>query len=259
MIKIKTKNITLSALAFLLTSCGSETNEWQSLFNGKNLENWTVKVHHHEVGENFGHTFRAEDNMIKVRYDKYDKFNDQFAHIYYDQEFSNFHLKLEYRFSGEFMEDAPYFAELNSGVMFHSQSPYTMPKEQNWPISVEMQFLADLEDGNPRPTGNMCSPGTDIVYNGRKYPKHCLSSSSETIPKDQWVKAELIVHNDTVTQIINGKTVLEYTSPTIGYTKTVKGAKSELWQEGKALTKGYIALQSEGQPIEFKNIRIKAL
>lgn len=166
---------------------------------------------------------------------------------------------LEYRFSGEFMADAPYFAELNSGVMFHSQSPNTMEKEQNWPISVEMQFLADLENGKPRSTGNMCSPGTDIIYQETKFPHHCLNSRSETLHKDQWVKAELIVNNGQIIQMINGKMVLEYSKPTIGFTKTIKGANPKFWQEGKAITKGYIALQSEGQPIEFKNIMIKEL
>ncbi|MEJ0034003.1 MAG: hypothetical protein WDO15_28385 [Bacteroidota bacterium] len=35
---------------------------------------------------------------------------------------------------------------------------------------MEMQFLAQLDDGTPRHTGNMCSPGTEIEYNGGDYP-----------------------------------------------------------------------------------------
>ena len=137
------------------------------MFNGTNLDGWTTKIHHYESGDNFGDTFRAEDDMIKVRYDKYEgDFNDRFGHLYFDSPYSYFHLSMEYRFVGELHPGAPSYALLNSGVMFHSQDPRTMLKEQNWPISVEMQFLAGIEQGVDRPTGNMCSPGTEIVFQG---------------------------------------------------------------------------------------------
>ncbi len=261
-IKLK---VTICSLAIIcLASCSNnrqseKTSEWKSLFNGKDLTDWVVKINHHDVGENFGDTFRVEDGIIKVRYDKYDDFNQQFGHIYYKTPVSNFHLKLDYRFSGEFHPSAPKYAMLNSGVMFHSQSPYTMNKDQNWPISVEMQFLAEFEKGQPRPTGNMCSPGTEIYLKGEKYGSHCLLSSSETIPVDEWVTAELIVKaNQTVQHIINGKLVLEYENPEIGG-GVIKGFKPEEKIDGKALTSGFIALQSEGQPVEFRNIMIKQL
>src|SRR6185436_7736277 len=147
--------------------------KWIELFNGKDINDWIVKINHHDVGENFGNTFRVEDGMIKVRYDQYGDFNDQFAHLYYKTPYSHFHLKLEYHFTGELKKGAPDYTMLNSGVMFHSQDPRGMLKEQNWPISIEMQFLAGLGDGKPRHTGNMCSPGTDIVYQGNLYPGHC--------------------------------------------------------------------------------------
>ncbi len=239
---------------------GGQTNgEWIQLFNGKDLDDWIVKIHHHEVGVNFGNTFRAEDGMIKGRYDQYGEFSDQFGHLYYQTPFSNYHLKLEYRFSGTLQQGAPGYTLLNSGVMFHSQDPRTMPKEQNWPISVEMQFLAGLGDGKPRPTGNMCSPGTEIVYQGKPYGSHCLNSTSKTYEKNEWVRAELMVlHDSLITHIINGDTVLQYSKPTMGG-GVVQGYDTALWRPGKPLTSGYIALQSEGQPIEFRNIFLKKL
>lgn len=125
--------------------------EWIPLFNGKSLDDWIVKIHHHEPEVNYGDTFRAEDGMVKVRYDRYEgAFNDQFAHLYYKQPFSHYRLRLEYRFVGELHPGAPDYTLRNSGVMFHSQDPRTMPKEQDWPISVEMQFLGGLGDGNER-------------------------------------------------------------------------------------------------------------
>ncbi|WP_254163525.1 3-keto-disaccharide hydrolase [Chryseosolibacter histidini] len=256
------KNSMLFAALLMLFACSPKTetqqqeNEWISLFNGRDLNDWIVKIHHHDVGENFGNTFRVEDGMIKVRYDQYGDFNDQFAHLYYKQPFSHFHLVVEYRFTGELQRGAPDYTILNSGVMFHSQDPRSMPKEQNWPISVEMQFLAGLGDGKPRPTGNMCSPGTEIVYQGEKYNGHCLNSTSKTYDKDEWVRAELIVLGDSlITHMINGDTVLQYSRPSMGG-GVVQGYDSTLWQEGKPLTSGFIALQSEGQPIDFRKVEL---
>ena len=143
--------------------------------------------------------------------------------------------------------------------MFHSQEPQSILKEQNWPISVEMQFLASLGDGKPRPTGNMCSPGTEIVYQGKMYDGHCLNSNSKTYDKNEWVKAELIVLGDSLVQhIINGDTVLQYSKPTMGG-GVVERYDPTIWQPGKPLTFGYIGLQSEGQPIDFRNIEIRNL
>lgn len=257
--------LSLCATSFLLLHCNNQKlatgaqDGWISLFNGKDLNDWIVKIHHHDVGVNYGNTFRAEDGMIKVRYDQYDSFNDQFGHLYYKTPFSNYHLKLEYHFSGELQKEAPSYTLLNSGIMFHSQDPRTMPKEQDWPISIEMQFLAGLGDGKPRPTGNMCSPGTDVVFGGKKYEGHCLNSTSKTYAKDEWVKAELIVlHDSLITHIINGDTVLQYSHPTMGG-GVANRYDLTIWQPGKRLTGGYIALQSEGQPIEFRNIILKNL
>jgi len=259
------KSLLITFLYLSLISChtlrrgGPDENEWITLFNGKDLNDWIVKIHHHETGENFGNTFRAEDGMIKVRYDAYGNFNDQFGHLYYKEPFSHYHLSLEYRFSGELHPGAPSYTLLNSGVMFHSQDPRTMPKEQNWPISIEMQFLAGLGDGKPRPTGNMCSPGTHIVYQGRLDERHCINSSSKTYDKDEWVKAELMVWGDSlIKHIINGDTVMQYERPQIGG-GVVERYDPAVKVDGRVLRSGFIGLQSEGQPIEFRNIRLRKL
>jgi hypothetical protein len=143
--------------------------------------------------------------------------------------------------------------------MFHSQSPESILEEQDWPISVEYQMLAEREEGVSRPTGNMCSPGTDVVYNGEIDPRHCINSSSDTYTWDQWVSAELIVHEDSlVIHKVNGKEVLEYSKLQIGG-GVVSGFNPDIKQDGTLLTEGYIALQAEGQGVEFRDIRIKEL
>jgi hypothetical protein len=230
--------------------------EWKTLFNGKDIADWTVKINHHEVGEDPAKTFRVEDGIIKVRYDQYSTFNEQYGHLYFNQPYAYFHLKFQYRITGEWRKDAPSYTIGNSGVMFHSQDPRTMRKEQDWPISVEFQMLAGLSDGKPRPTGNMCSPGTDVVYKGRIDPRHCIESSSKTYPPDQWVQAELIVLGDSlITHIINGDTVLQYSKPQIGG-GVVNNFDPAIKKDGKLLSEGFIALQSEGQPVDFQKIEL---
>lgn len=254
------KNLTLCFLLIATISMAqskkASKENWETLFNGKDIKNWMVKIYHHETGVNFGNTFRVEDKKIKVRYDQYDSFNNQYGHLYFEKPYSYYRFQIEYQFQDPWRTDAPNYTELNSGIMYHSQDPRTMPKEQDWPISVEMQFLAGLADGKPRPTGNMCSPGTDIFYQGKKYPGHCLNSTSPTIAKSHWVKAEIEVLGDSIiTHFINGQQVLQYSKPQIGGA-VATGFNPEIKIDGKRLTEGYIALQSEGQPIDFKNIRL---
>ena len=253
------------ALCLLLNCCKSQNSTvdssgWTPLFNGKNLNHWTVKIHHYDVGDNFGDTFRVEDGILKVRYDQYQgDFNDRFGHLYYDTPFSSYHLVVEYRFVDGWYASAPEYTLLNSGIMFHSQDPRTMPKEQDWPISVELQLLAGITEGEPRPTGNMCSPGTDVVFEGQIDPRHCIDSNSDTYPVNEWVRAELIVYGDSlVTHIINGKKVLEYSKPQIGG-GVANGYDEKLKIDGTPLKEGFIALQSEGQPIDFRKVELKIL
>ncbi|MFW5657285.1 MAG: 3-keto-disaccharide hydrolase [Bacteroidota bacterium] len=263
----KLKTILLLFLVILFISCNSNVSEkkdtpqseWHSLFNGKNLDGWIVKFHHHEAGDNYANTFRVVDSAIQVNYDGYDAFGERFGHLFYEKPFSSYHLKFKYRFTGQWMSDAPGYAYRNSGVMFHAQDPNTILKEQDWPISVEYQLLADAEDGNPRPTANVCTPGTDVFYGDEIDPRHCINSSSKTYPWDKWIAGELIVYRDSlVIHIVEEDTVLQYSKPQIGG-GVVSGYDPEIKVDGKPLTEGYIALQAEGQGIEFKNIMIKEL
>ena len=235
------------------------SEKWQSLFNGKDLNDWTVKIHHHELGDNYANTFRVKNGVIQVNYDGYDKFEERYGHLFYKEPFSSYHLKFKYQFTDQWMKDAPGYTYRNSGVMFHSQDPATILKEQDWPISVEYQMLAEEKEGVPRPTGNMCSPGTEVFYQGEMEPKHCIDSSSKTYKWDEWVTAELIVYQDSlVIHKVNGEKVLEYTKPQIGG-GVANGYDPAIKQDGKPLTEGFIGLQAEGQGVEFKDIMIKQL
>lgn len=251
--------IILTIVSFTPEYKGNSDNEWQTLFNGKNLDGWIVKFYHHDLGDNYANTFRVKDGKIQVNYDGSKEFNNRFGHLFYKTPFSSFHLKFEYRFTDQWMKDAPSYTYRNSGIMFHSQDPKTILKEQDWPISIEYQILAGTGDGQPRPTGNMCSPGTEVFFKGEKYPQHCINSSSKTYEWNEWLSGELIVYRDSlVIHIVNGEEVLRYTKPHIGG-GVANGFDPTIKIDGKPLTEGYIALQAEGQGIEFREIKIKKL
>lgn len=234
-------------------------SDWAALFNGRDLAAWTPKIRGHSVGENYADTFRVRDGLLTVAYDGYSDFAEQFGHLFHAQPFSYYRLRIEYRFVGEQAPNAPDWAARNSGVMVHAQPPATMRPEQDFPISVEVQFLGGLSDGRPRPTGNMCSPGTHVVHDGGLAATHCVESSSPTFDGDQWVLAEtLVLGGERIVHFVNGERVLEYGQITRGG-GVVSGHDPAMKVEGARLGEGYIALQSEGHPIQFRRVELLSL
>jgi Domain of Unknown Function (DUF1080) len=193
----------------------ADREEWVDLFNGKNLDGWIVRIAGHDLGGNYGDTFRMENGVIKVSYDKYTDFGARFSHLFYRQKLSHYRLSLGYRFVGEQMKGGPGYARLNSGVMIHSQAPETIRKEQDWPISVEAQFLGNDPSRykDERHTMNVCTPGTEIFMNGSMVKAHCTSSTSKIYRGSDWVKVEVeVLGSDRVRHMIDGETVLQYES-----------------------------------------------
>jgi hypothetical protein len=234
-----------------------ENPRWTSLFNGENLDGWVVKFTGHPLGENFNDTFRVEDGAIKVSYDAYERFDGEFGHIFFRQPMSDYRLRLEYRFTGQQVEGGAQWAHRNSGIMVHAQVPESMLLDQKFPVSIEVQFLGGLGNG-PRPTGNLCTPGTNVVIDGQLVSKHCTASSSATYDGDDWVTMEVEVRGSRlVRHIIDGVVVLEYTGLQLDPDDPIA---TPFLSDGKnLLSSGYIALQAESHPVEFRNIQILEL
>ncbi|MEM7501186.1 MAG: DUF1080 domain-containing protein [Pseudomonadota bacterium] len=234
----------------------SSTEDWVELFNGKDLTGWTAKIRGYPAGENFADTFRVEDGSITVAYDGYEEFGNRFGHLFYREPFSHYRLRVEYRFYGEQAEGGESWATRNSGVMVHSQDPATMPPEQDFPISLEAQFLGGLDDGESRPTANLCTPGTHVEYRSEFTSTHCIESAAETFHGDQWVAVEvLVLGDDRLVHYVNGTSVIEYAHPTLGG-GVVSGHRPEMKPEGEPLLGGFIALQSESHPIQFRRVSL---
>ena len=235
----------------------NDENDWEVLFNGKNLDGWEIKIRGEKLGENFKNTFKVKDSSLKVSYENYENFNDKFGHIFYTKsKYKNYHLSLEYKFSGEHLSGAPGWSIKNSGIMLHSQDPSSMLLDQNFPVSAEVQLLGGLGSGN-RSTANICTPGTDVDINSETTKYHCVNSNSKTYHKDDWVKVDVIVKsNKIIHHVIENDTVISYSNLRVGGDKVPANYLDKI---GDPLTDGYISLQSEGHPVEFRNIKIKNL
>ena len=147
---------------------------WIALFNGKDLDGWKPKIKGYAAGDNFGNTFRVEDGVLKVAYDKYTKFDGKFGHLFYKTPFSHYKLHIEYRFVGEQCPGGPSWALRNSGVMIHGQTPESMGKDQEFPVSIEVQFLGGNGKGD--------APHLQRLHAGHKHRDAATSSSPSTAP-----------------------------------------------------------------------------
>ena len=250
--------IVLVSAAYAAAQDVPKDGKWVPLFNGRNLDGWTPKIRGYDAGVNYADTFRVENGVLKVSYDKYDgKFDNRFGHLFYKDTFSNYFLKIEYRFVGDQAPGGADWAFRNSGVMLHGQSPQSMRKDQDFPVSIEVQFLGGKGQGT-RTTANVCSPGTHIVMKGALVTKHCNDSSSKTYDGDQWVTAIVEVHgNGTIRHFVNGELVIEYEQPQLD--DSVDDAKPLIVGGRKMLSGGTISLQSESHPIEFRRVEIMEL
>jgi len=253
--------LTICLLAIVLVLPGlaqtnADTKEWIQLFNGRNLDGWAPKITGYPLGENYADTFRVENGVLKVSYDKYPMFENKFGHLFYTrQKFSYYVIAAEYRFVGDQVPGGPTWAVRNNGLMLHSQSAESMGRNQDFPISIEVQLLGGAPTGD-RSTANVCTPGTEIFRAGAMVRAHCTNSTSATYRGDQWVRVEVEVRgSEHLKHMIDGKTVLEYDLPQIGG-GSVSNFDPAVKKDGALLSEGYITIQGESHPTEFRKIEV---
>lgn len=242
---------------------------WISLFNGKDLSGWTAKIRGHKLGDNYADTFRVEDGLLTVGYDKYVEADfmsqdgrnkpawEKFGHLFYDKPFSHYLLRVEYRFVGDQVKNGPGWAFRNNGLMLHGQDPATMTKDQSFPVSIEVQLLGG--DGTrARSTLNLCTPGTNVELDGKLFTDHCTNSTSQTFHGDDWVTVEIEVRgNRVIRHKVDGKTVLEYAKPQ--FDKRDADAKRLIKDGNLMIKEGTISIQSESHGTQFRKIELKKL
>ena len=247
----------LAALSVIILSFNKKKDEkgWISLFNGKDLNDWVIKVTGSELGINYKNTFRVEDGLLKVRYDEYETFKGEFGHLFYKHDYTHYKLRVEYRFVGEQATGGPGWAFRNSGIMIHGQPAESMEKDQDFPTSIEVQLLGG-NGTDERSTMNLCTPGTNVVMDGQLETRHCINSNSKTYHGDQWVQVEVEVRGDSIIKhFVNGELVMQYSQPQLDerdatYQKLLPASGCKL------LHGGSISLQAESHSVDFRKVEL---
>ena len=253
------KKLFLFVVPFLLFAFRPDANrpartegKWVSLFNGKNLDGWKMKIVGHPLGENFGNTFRVENGILSIRYDQYKSFDNTFGALYYNQKLTNYRLKVEYRFVGETAPGAPSWGFRDSGVQYHSQAPATLGMTQPFPICLEY----NLHGGNgkdERPTGELCANGTYVEINGKRNESFCTEPTvKRTFHGDEWVTLEIDIRDGKIKHFVNGEEILQFENPR--YDPKNEIAKTMIKGTDDKVKDGYISLQSNSHPIDFRKI-----
>lgn len=257
--RIDLRNISWLVWAcWLLTCQPAPEAQWERIFNGQDLTGWQVKLTGHAVGDNYGETFRVQDGKLVVAYDAYETFDNTFGHIFFQEKLSHYRLRLAYRFVGEQVAGAPDWAYRNSGIKFHAPAPEKLPLDQTLLVAIEAQLLGG-NGTDPRPTANVCTAGTHIEMDGQLITQHCTESRSATYHGDQWVQVEIEVRGHAlVIHRVNGEEVLRYENPQLDDTDAFA---RQLMASGtpRLLESGYIALQAESHPVEFRDIELLRL
>ena len=212
----------VSAL-FLVSSCG-ESDKSIKLFNGKDLTGWSYFVDGNDE-ELAKSVYTVKDGVIHI-------VGEPFGCMYTDQSYSDYELHGEWRFPNT---EGVHPGKLNSGLFLHVQ-----PEHKLWPNAIECQLFSS------RVGDFVLLGGSDLaefsVPEGEERPAYPVvqrfAESSEK-PLGEWNRAEIRCEGDQITVTING--VLQ----NIG-TKPM-------------YTSGSIGLQSEGAPIEFRNITLTPL
>ena len=233
---------------------GSTDSKWVSLFNGKNLDGWKPKIAGFPYGENFGNTFRVENGILSTRYDQYGNFNERFGAIYFNKKFSNFRLKVEYRFTGELTPGAPVWGFRDGGINYLGQDPTSMDLTQQFPITLEYNLLGG-NGKDERPTGEICAAGIYIEVAGARNTLFCTPPTvRRTFPGDEWVTAEIEVRNGQVKHFVNGEEILQFSNPKLDPSNDL--AKKLIVYGADEVKDGFLSLQSNSHPMDFRKVEI---
>lgn len=252
-----------------------KSDAWRPLFNGKDLTGWTPKIRFSKLGEDPLKTFRVEEGLLCVNYDRYEdnKFKARFGHLFYDTPFSSYDLRVEYRFVGKQTSDGAGWAKYNSGLMLHGQDPAAMTVDQTFPASIEVQLKSCDPNGEGTQTLRCCTPGTNVVRDGNLFAPHCFDSTGPKVPVGEWLTVVIEVRGSkAIRHKVGDEVVLEYQQPQLDdrIPEVMNGLKVseevvKEWYKDKTkpedylLSSGTISLQSESHPVQFRRVEIREI
>lgn len=227
--------LTILSTSFLFGNAQTKKqNGWISLFDGTSTKGW------HSYGKSTaGSAWKAEDGTLHLDASKKDGWQiKDGGDIVSDEEFENFHLKLEWKIS----------KDGNSGVIFLVHED-TAKYKYVWFTGPEMQVL----DNAGNEDGKIYKHHAGDLYD-------LIACSKETVkPYGEWNLAEIIVNKGKLELRLNGTTVVKTNLWDDNWKKLIAGSKFKSMPGFGTFHKGKIALQDHGFDVWFRNIEIKKL
>ena len=225
------RKATLSLL--LLVGVGGSAlwaaDDARELFNGKNLDGWVVEgAKEYKDGDEMKTVWVVKDGLLSCQ-----STSSSYGFLRYEkQEFSDFHLHVEYRMGEPF---GPKKNRCNSGVGIRTP-PFDPKKSDTTRPSAAAYEVQILDDGDKPPDKNSSAS----LY------KHVAPKVSAAKPPGEWNVLEIECVGPRIKIKLNDKEVIDVDQSTIDEIKN------------KPL-KGYICLQNHGSRIDFRNIRVKEI
>lgn len=215
----KTNLTALAAFMLVLFTACQQKGEPVQLFNGNNLDGWTLYAAEDSVLK-AADVFTAADGVIRIK-------GNPFGFMYTDNEYGNFELHAEWSWADG--------VGTNSGIFL-----FVQPEPKLWPNAIECQLhKGDAGDF-------VLLGGSDLaefkIKGGEERPEYPVvkkQNESSEKPAGEWNQADIVCKDGSITVTING--VLQN-----------KGQNTQF-------KKGRIGFQSEGGEIEFKNVILTPL
>jgi hypothetical protein len=228
-------------------SGGADPEGWVKIFNGTDLTGWVPLIHKSAYNVDTYKTFRADPvtHVIKVTYEDYPdgSFDERCGVLYYNKFLTSYRVRLTYRFLEPQAKNPVGWGKNNSGLMLFGLDPSKVTGDPMFPPLIEVQLLGTPSSGGPT-SPNICTPGGITLA---KQTGICGDNSTKVPapPAADWTSVEAEVH-------VNGDSKIfqypEKTKPVV----TISGPS----YQGKPVTGGYLSIQSESQPVEFKDIEL---
>jgi hypothetical protein len=225
------KNILTSLILIAMVQITNAQIGFKPLFDGKTTKGW------HTYGKTtVGTAWKIDGGILHL--DPTAKEKDQGGDLVTDKEYSNFHLKLDWKV-------AP---KSNSGIIFYiNENPEKY--KNTYETGLEMQVL----DNEGHPDGKITKHRSGNLYD-------LIKSDDEPVKAvGEWNTAEIISKNGELTFNLNGITVVKTTLWNENWKALVAGSKFKAWKDFGTFKKGKIALQDHGDAVWYKNIVIKEL
>ncbi|TAE56903.1 MAG: DUF1080 domain-containing protein, partial [Bacteroidetes bacterium] len=205
---------------------------WRLLFDGKTFTGW------HTYGkQEVGSAWKVEAGTITLAGARDGWQTRGGGDIVTNEDFENFELTLEWKL----------VPGGNSGIIYHivEDAKYEYP----WLTGPEMQVLDNERHADRNFVKHRAGDLYDLI----------ASRFVAVYPAGQWNKVRLVSNNGKVEQWLNGHKVVEYDMNLPLWNELIKASKFKDMPAFGQYKKGRISLQDHGDPVWYRNIKIRSL